>query len=267
MGTKPFLKWPGGKYRLAPLILEALGPGKRLIEPFVGSGAVFLNGSYEDYLLADSNADLINVYRQLTRGGEKFIDYARSFFHADTNTAGAYYGFRSVFNDTRDPRLRAALLIYFNRHGYNGLYRYNGKGAFNVPFGRYKKPLFPEQAMLNFIEKSRKARFVQQDFREVMQRAKPGDVCYCDPPYLPVSATSNFTAYSAGGFGWDDQVELAARARALAGKGVRVVLSNHDLPEVRELYAGAHIESVAVQRNISQKGDRRVKVDEVIAVF
>ena len=143
MSSKPFLKWPGGKYRLVEKICTKLGPGKRLIEPFVGSGAVFLNAPYNKYLLADNNSDLINLYIILHQEGNGFIEYARGFFQPEFNTADAYYSFRTAFNDSNDIRLKAALFIYLNRHCYNGLCRYNRSGGFNSPFGRYKKPPFP----------------------------------------------------------------------------------------------------------------------------
>ncbi len=268
MSSKPFLKWPGGKYRLIERICNELGPGKRLIEPFLGSGAVFLNAPYKKYILADNNSDLINLYKILCQDSDNFIEYARSFFQPECNTADAYYSFRAVFNKSNDIRLKAALFIYLNRHCYNGLCRYNGSGGFNSPFGRYKTPLFPEQAMKAFVDKSKHAEFISADFLTTMKKARKNiDVVYCDPPYTPLSKTASFTDYSTGGFGWDKQEDLAKSAIKLASRGIRVVISNHNTPEIRELYKEAKITTFQVQRYISQDKNNRKKADELIAVF
>ncbi len=267
MYSKPFLKWPGGKYRLVARIHEALGPGKRLIEPFAGSAALFLNSDYPAYLLGDNNPDLINLYQTLHREGETFIDYVRAFFQPECNQAEAYYAFRAVFNQTGDGRLKAALFVYLNRHCYNGLCRYNRSGGFNTPFGRYKKPLFPEQAMRAFQHKARQADFHCTDFKALMAQARSGDVVYCDPPYTPLSATANFTDYSAGGFDWCKQLELAEQAHKLAASGVRVVISNHDTAEIRDLYGHARLEHFPVRRSISRDGKQRNDANEILAIF
>ena len=128
---RPFLKWAGGKYRIIERIRELLPEGERLVEPFVGSGAVFLNTRYPTYLLADSNPDLINLYRILQTEGEAFIAYCKRNFTARNNSPESYYRLRDVFNTTRDLRRKSALFVYLNRHGYNGLCRYNAKGRFN----------------------------------------------------------------------------------------------------------------------------------------
>ena len=137
---RPFLKWAGNKYRIIDQIRRKLPQGKRLIEPFVGSAAVFLNTDYERYLLTDTNADLIELYKLLKKEGKDFIEYSNSFFTDKNNNEEHYYNYREVFNTTDDCALKSALFIYMNRHGYNGLCRYNSQGKFNVPFGSYKKP-------------------------------------------------------------------------------------------------------------------------------
>ncbi len=265
--SRPFLKWPGGKFRLVERISKALGPGQRLIEPFVGSAAVFLNTDYDHYLLADSNPDLINLYQTLHEEGESFIDYVRQFFQPETNNAETYYALREDFNSTRDIRHKAALFIYLNRHCYNGLCRYNKSGGFNSPFGRYKQPQLPEQAILAFIEKSQRATFQLSSFTETMQAAEAGDVVYCDPPYMPLSKTANFTSYSAEGFGMEQQAELARLAKELASQGVHVAISNHDTGEIRNLYKGARITRFEVPRFISQDIHNRNTARELLAVF
>jgi DNA adenine methylase len=268
-GLKPFLKWPGGKYRLRERILPALGQGNRLIEPFVGSAAVFLNSDYQHYLLADTNPDLIMLYNQLRKGKERFIDYAETLFTGEYNNEASYYCFRDEFNSCKNKRRRASLFIYLNRHCYNGLCRYNSKGLFNTPFGRYKRPRLPRKAMLHFIVAAENTSIECADYQDTMCKAEKGDVVYCDPPYVPLNATSYFTDYHVGGFNWDDQVLLVERAGELAGRGVRVVISNHDTKEIRKLYKSrnAKIESFDVQRNISCNADNRKKVKEILAIF
>lgn len=265
---RPFLKWPGSKYRIVGRIKEQLPPGRRLIEPFVGSGAVFLNTDYDSYLLADNNPDLINIFRFLQSEGPIFIEYCRTFFTPENNSEEVYYTYRKEFNNTENDKLKAALFLYLNRHGYNGLVRYSLKGNFNTPFGTYEKPYFPAKEMLYFHKKAQRAQFVCCSFEEVMSRAKPGrDVCYCDPPYVNLSPTANFTSYSAGGFSPEAQLRLAELAKSLAKKGVPVLLSNHDTEFVRRAYSSARIVAFDVRRFISCDGANRGKAGEVLALF
>ena len=156
---KPFLKWAGNKYQIVERIKEQLPPGKRLIEPFVGSGAVFVNTTYDAYLLADANGDLIQLYQHLQAEGDEFIAYAQQFFVAKTNTKEQFYHFRTEFNRTDDTRYKSALFVYMNKHCFNGLCRYNQKGEYNVPFGRYKKPYFPEKELRFFHQHAQNAEF------------------------------------------------------------------------------------------------------------
>lgn len=264
---KPFLKWAGGKYRVLPHILAALPEGNRLIEPFVGSGAVFINTRFDNYLLADTNPDLINLFRQLQGEGQEFINYCQSFFVADNNNEAAFYQFRTDFNSTTDTRYKSALFVYLNRHCFNGLCRYNAKGGFNVPFGRYKAPALPRAEFISFYEKSIHSTFQVSDFRATMELAVPGDVVYCDPPYVPLSATSNFTSYAAGGFGMKEQQDLAAMAEKLSERGITVLISNHDTLFTNDAYKSAKIFKFDVQRNISADSANRNKAAELLAVF
>lgn len=275
-GSKPFLKWAGGKYRLVQRIAPLLPPGKRLVEPFAGSAAVWLNSSFESALICDLNADLIALYRCLQREREAFIDFCRDFFTPQTNTRTAFDAFRHEFNaatvpdgdpDALPPR-KAALFLYLNRHGFNGLIRYNSKGGFNVPFGRHARPYFPLREMRAFVQKTRECatEFQTLDFRACFERIRPGDVLYCDPPYLPHSATANFTAYS-GAFGRAEHAELALLAAQAARRGIPVLLSNHDNAASRSLYADARLEAFSVQRYISCKGKERRAVPELLAFF
>ena len=250
-------------------IRSALRQGRRLIEPFTGSGAVFLNTSYEQYLLADSNPDLINLYQQLQNEGPGFIRYCRSFFNEKNNVNNQYYKFREAFNGAPDKRRKSALFLYLNRHCYNGLVRYNSRGEFNTPFGRHIKPYFPEKEMKQFLLATDKALFVNTGFEECMGNADQDDVIYCDPPYIPLTETACFTDYHTGGFNWQDQLRLAKISCELAGRGVQIVISNHDTKRIRDLYkeAGATISRFEVRRMISADTANRAKVGELIAVF
>jgi DNA adenine methylase len=264
---KPFLKWAGGKYKIIERILTALPHAKRLIEPFVGSGAVFLNAEYKSYLLADTNPDLIRLYRHVQSEGANFVDYASELFAASNNTEAEFYKLRDEFNSCTDTRRRAALFIYLNRHCFNGLCRYNSKGKFNVPFGRYSKPVFPTDEVMNFFQKSHKADFIIADFRKTMSMAIDGDVVYCDPPYAPLTVTSSFCDYTQEGFSSNDQYDLAQTALQLQSRRVTVVISNHDTDFTRNIYGGADIASFDVQRFISSKASNRGKAAELIATY
>ncbi|HCU6011354.1 TPA: Dam family site-specific DNA-(adenine-N6)-methyltransferase [Legionella pneumophila] len=265
--TRPFLKWAGGKFQIINKIRESLPNGKRLIEPFVGSGAVFLNSDYDRFLLADINNDLINVFRYLKAEKEFFIDFCKHFFTTEFNTKFAFLSLRAEFNSTNDYRLKAALFLYLNRHAFNGLMRYNNDGQFNTAFGEYKKPYFPEKEMLAFIQKAEKAEIKCADYTMIMNEAIKGDVVYCDPPYVPLSLSANFTKYHSTVFGQAEQERLVELARNLALKGIPVILSNHDTTFIQELYQGASIISFDVQRNISCNGSNRTKAREVLALF
>lgn len=266
---RPFLKWAGGKYRLLPRILEALPAGTRLVEPFVGSGAVWLNAPHPRTLAADVNPDLVGLFQVLAGEGEDFIARCRPLFTPQNNTREAFYALRTRFNAASDPAGRAALLLYLNRHAYNGLVRYNATGGYNVPFGRYKAPYFPERELRAFARRARTgvSEFAALDFRETFGRLRPGDVVYADPPYAPLSATADFTAYAGRAFTWADQAELARLAREAARAGVPVLISNHDTDAVRELYAGARFIRFAASRCISCRGTDRRPVGEVLALF
>ncbi len=263
------MKWPGGKYRLAHRICKQLDPGKRLVEPFVGSAAIFLNTNYDRYLLADNNPDLINLYRQLQTEGDSFINFCHGFFAVNKNNEKYFYKYRFRFNRTDDIRLKSALFVYLNRHCYNGLCRYNANGEFNSPFGRYHHPYFPEKEMQHFFHAAGKAEFIHAKFSDTLNRVQDGDIVYCDPPYTPLSNTAHFTDYFAGGFSWEDQIELTQWASTLVKRGIQVVISNHNTKPTRDLYlgAGARMKKFKVRRTISCDAENRDMVSELLAVF
>jgi DNA adenine methylase len=266
---RPFLKWAGAKTKLLEAIRSAAPPGaRRLIEPFAGSGAVALNLDYEDNLLADANPDLIAVYRALQRDGPAFIERCTPLFSPSNNVHDAYYALRQEFNATTNATRKAALFVYLNRHGYNGLCRYNRRGQLNVPFGRYVRPRLQHEAMQVFHDFLQRCEVRHADFRAVMAEAGRGDFVYCDPPYVPASATANFTSYAQNRFGAADQIDLAECARAAVARGAWVVISNHDGPETRELYRDADSrQELLVQRRISCVGNQRTPARELLVVF
>ena len=266
--SRPFLKWAGNKYRCIDQILKALPPSERLIEPFTGSGAVFLNSPYQQYLLAEQNNDLIQLYNHIKQDGLEFIEFCRSYFCENNNTSQQFYQFREQFNQCHDDtQTHAALFLYLNRHGYNGLCRYNSSGGFNVPFGRYIKPYFPYQEMLEFHHKSQHAQFLQADFRQTFELAQTGDVIYCDPPYVALSDSAYFSTYTRKRFSEIDQIALATLAKKTAERGVTVIISNHDTAFTREHYHPAQIISFPVKRSISCKANHRQTAQELIAIF
>lgn len=265
--NRAFLKWAGGKYPLLDDIKRHLPQGECLIEPFVGAGSVFLNTDFSRYILADINSDLISLYNIVKMRTDEYVQASRELFMPETNQAEVYYQFREEFNASQDPFRRAVLFLYLNRFGYNGLCRYNLRGEFNVPFGRYKKPYFPEAELYHFAEKAQNAEFHCLSYEECMDRADSNSVVYCDPPYAPLSATANFTAYHTNSFSPKEQAHLAEMAEKLVSKQIPVLISNHDTPDTREWYRAAKHFQVKVRRSISSNGGTRKKVNELLALY
>ncbi|WP_145495607.1 adenine-specific DNA-methyltransferase [Yersinia bercovieri] len=266
--NRAFLKWAGGKYPLVDDIRRHLPAGDCLIEPFVGAGSVFLNTEYESYILADINSDLINLYNIVKERTDDFVRDARILFTGDFNNSDSFYLLRQEFNSSSDTYRRALLFLYLNRHCYNGLCRYNLSGEFNVPFGRYKKPYFPEAELYWFAEKSQHAVFVCEHYQETLLKAVQGAVVYCDPPYAPLSATANFTAYHTNNFGIADQQNLARLAYQLSAQSqIPVLISNHDTELTRDWYHQASLHVVKARRTISRNILGRSKVNELLALY
>jgi DNA adenine methylase len=262
-----FLKWAGGKRSIIQRIKAVLPDGKRLVEPFCGSATVFLNTEYKDNLIADNNSDLINIFLHLQNEGSIFIDYCRQYFIAENNDAEKYYKFRTLFNETQDKKQRAALFLYMNKHGYNGLCRYNSRGGFNVPFGKHKKVTFPENNLDEFLAQAKYATFVKQDFETTLSNAGQGDVIYCDPPYVPLNASNSSFQYEKNGFSVEQQERLAQLAEKTAARGIPVLISNHFTDFTREIYNKAHLSTFNVRRQISCKADQRKQASEVLALY
>lgn len=268
--ARPFLKWVGGKGQLLPALLERIalvGKISGYHEPFIGGGALFFalraGGSLPEdrVFLSDTNPNLLDAYLGVRDAVDEVI--ARLLSHKAKHGEEHYYAQRAAV--PRHVAGRAARIIYLNKTCYNGLYRENSKGGFNVPMGRYKNPGICDEENLRAASAALQGvNIARRDFRTVLDHAKKGDLVYFDPPYWPVSATSSFTAYAKDNFGEQDQRDLAAVFSALAKRGVKVLLSNSDTPFVRELYRDFPIDTVLATRNVNSRADRRGKVNEVL---
>ncbi|MDX2214318.1 MAG: DNA adenine methylase [Oculatellaceae cyanobacterium bins.114] len=260
---RPFLKWAGGKGRLIeqyrshfPRYFETY------YEPFLGGGAIFFHLLPQRSLLTDINPELVNVYRCVRDQVDEVITLLRG--HERSHSHDYYYQIRSMLYC--NPIERAARLIYLNRTCYNGLYRENSKGSFNVPMGRYKNPTICNVSLLRVVSASLKATTLNvEPFDAVLENARNSrDFVYFDPPYHPISRTSNFTGYSRYSFHPNDQIRLRDTFVELARRGVKVMLSNSDCPFIRELYEGFHIHDISAVRAINSNAQKRGKISEVL---
>ncbi len=263
--VRTVLKWAGSKIRIMDILKQHLPAGRRLVEPFAGSCAVMMNTDYEEYLIADINPDLINMYKIIKDDLEDFIGAAKLFFKV-ANNENAYYEIRHDFNfSVTDKWVRALQFLYLNRHCYNGLCRYNRAGGFNTPFGKYKTVYFPESEIRAFAEKAKRATFICCSFDEALAMVLPGDVIYCDPPYLPASSTANFTGYAAACFGKLEHEQLSANLLALAERSYPVIASNADTREARGLYGKFKIASFDAPRSVGATAGSIKTAPEIIA--
>ena len=286
---RPLLKWPGGKRQLLP-VFRAFYPASfaRYVEPFVGSGAVFFDLLSAGRLagqpvrLTDTNADLVGCYEAVRDDPDAVIAALETLarLHA-RGASAAYYAARARFNTLRQrtgdgrytPRL-AALLIYLNRTGYNGLFRLNGDGVFNVPAGRYVRPRICNPGLVRSVAAALARPGLElrrRPFEAAVADAAPGDFLYFDPPYAPLSQTSRFASYTAVRFSEDDQARLCATVAELAGRGCHVMLSNSSAPEIEALYRraaagqpGLSLWTVAARRAINSRGSGRGTIPELL---
>lgn len=259
---RPPVKWAGGKRQLLAQ-LEPLFPQHFNVyhEPFVGGGAVFFHLLPPKAVLIDSNPELINFYLVVRDRLDEFLNDVRKH----RNEAGYYYRLRDVDPETLSPVERASRFLYLNRTGYNGLWRVNRQGRYNVPFGRYRNPRIADEENLRLVSAAlKRAEVILGDFSLVLEHARAGDFVYLDPPYDPVSKTASFTAYTAGAFGPEEQKRLAEVFRALDRLGCFVMLSNSGTEFVRRLYEGYDIRAVRAKRAISCKSDGRGSVGELV---
>jgi DNA adenine methylase len=258
----PFLKWAGGKTSLLPELMKHVPTRlRRYHEPFVGGGAMFFAVAPRRAVLSDANGELIHCWKQVRDDVHGVLDalsvhvYDRARFEA----------VRALDPVRLPPAERAARFIYLNKTCFNGLWRVNRAGRFNVPFGRYKNPTFHDPGLLLRASCAlRGVQILRGQFEVALRRAEPGEFVYLDPPYDPVSETSSFTSYTRNAFTWADQERLAAECAALDGRGVRFLLSNSATPRVRALYRGFEQRVVRAPRHISCKGGGRGYVDELL---
>lgn len=262
--ARPLLKWAGGKRQLLDAIRRRL-PNEidTYYEPFVGGGAVFfslaMEGRFRRAVLSDQNAELIETYQAVRDDVESVIGELRKFRHSEE----AYYKIRAT--KPRTPARRAARMIYLNRTGYNGLYRVNRSGKFNVPYGRYVRPnICDEERLYAVAEALAGVRLIVSDFERTVRRAKEGDVVYFDPPYVPVSATARFAEYHHTAFGDEEHQRLADLFGRLWDRGVHAVLSNSDTPKTRNLYAPYVHEFVSARRSINSAPGGRGVTSELL---
>lgn len=265
---RPILKWAGGKRSLAERILKELPPRiQTYYEPFVGGAAVFLALAeakrFERAVISDKNRELVDLYT-VVRDHLGQLHKKLEALQGRTSEED-YYEIRG--DSPRTKIERAARLIYLNKTGYNGLYRVNSKGGFNVPYGRYKKPKIYDPVRLDGMSIALQDVEIRvADFEEVCAQAKKGDAVYLDPPYLPVSKTASFSAYHSEAFGIEEHRRLAAVFAKLQRRHVAAVLSNSATPETRALYQNFRCSDVAVRRPINSVASRRGAVSELLVV-
>lgn len=276
---KPLLKWAGGKRHIAPLVHSRFPENwnsGRYYEPFLGGAAIFLHVTPQNAVLADVNAHLVKFYTdvqtdpqllvsQIREIGRKFNEFDEKTIEGMEEKQLYFYDLRAQFNSSLTSPEHSALMFALNKLCFNGLYRENSKGAFNVPFG--KKKIFPSFTDDEFLEVSRLLTDIEIhncDFEAAVGSSKAGDFVYFDPPYVPIDATAHFTSYSASGFGIEDQKRLAALMFELAERGVKALLSNSATELTREIYAGLNSDTISAPRMVSAKGSSRKPVDELL---
>jgi DNA adenine methylase len=265
--ASPIVKWVGGKTKLLPELTARLPDHfERYYEPFAGGAALFFRVAPDRAVLADSNADLMSLYSCVATDVPGVI--RRLEHHRATHSEDHYYATRARWNDhgrARSSADRAATFIYLNKTCFNGLWRVNRAGDFNVPIGRYTDPpICVPDALRAASTVLARATLRCADYRRAVDDAGRGDFLYFDPPYDPVTPTANFTSYTPDAFGADDQRALADTARALVARGCKVMLSNSDTPFIRSIYKGFQIDRVKCARAINSNAAKRGDVDEVI---
>lgn len=262
---EPFIKWAGGKSQMIDQY-SAFFPPKynKYLEPFVGGGAVFFHLKPNKSIVSDLNQDLIDCYAIIKSNTWKLIEILKQY--------QARHG-KEFFNDLRNKynanllsRIeRAAAFIYLNKTGFNGLYRVNSRGEFNVPFGDYKNPsIFDEANLLAVSKLLKSAELYTMPFEKVLNYAEPDDFIYFDPPYYPLNETSKFTNYTKDNFLKKEQENLAAVFRALDKRGCEVMLSNSDTDFIKKLYKDYRIEKVRANRFINCDGEKRGAITELV---
>jgi DNA adenine methylase len=268
--VQPFLKWAGGKRQLLPELNKYIPlKYKTYYEPFVGAGALLFDLQPKKAVINDVNSELINCYNIIKDSLDELIEDLKKH----QNIPEYYYEIRELDRKPEFQQLtqveRASRIIYLNKTCFNGLFRVNSQGQYNVPFGNYKNPKILDEVVLkavhNFLNSSNII-ITNGDFEEVVRGAKKGDFIYFDPPYDPVSDSSSFTGYSLDGFSRDEQRRLKDVFDRLNKKGCFVLLSNSATDFIKDLYKDYRIEIVSASRNINADGLKRGKVDEVLVM-
>ncbi len=262
--AKPALKWAGGKSALLPQLASHFPAGcKVYIEPFLGGGAVFLAlGSGTVSLINDSNPEIFNLYSIIRDQPQALMTELDKF--KPQYSENFYYSLRQSKPET--CLQQAARTIFLNKTGFNGLYRQNASGQFNVPFGkRLTCPaLYQTTNILAISSRLQSADLKNQDFEEILEEAQEGDLVYCDPPYEPLDQTSSFTAYQARGFSQVDQIRLKEACLRAHSRGALVFISNSSADFILDLYAGFEIQKIRARRAINSDGGKRGEVEEVL---
>lgn len=265
--NKPILKWAGGKSALIEQMAQYFPTDfNRYIEPFFGGGALYFSlEKLVPAILNDINSELTQCYTVVKDQPQELMS-ALDDLHQNYSEE-FYYKLRAAIPECKIAR--AARTIFLNKTGFNGLYRQNAKGLFNVPFGKRQKcpALYDKKNLLEVSSRLSKAQFLNTDFSEIIEMAKDGDFVYCDPPYEPISSTSSFNRYFTDGFTFNDQKRLFDSCVLAAGRGATVAVSNSCSPAILELYKGHTINFVKARRNINSKARARGEIDEVLIVL
>lgn len=271
---EPFVKWAGGKRQLWNRIWDRT-PNEfdTYYEPFAGGGAVLLNLQPPKAVISDTNEQLINVYRQLQKDARAVICKIKDLDKQICDQE-YYLSMRAEYNEKISRKELdadcAAYMIWINKHCFNGLYRVNTKGLFNVPWNKKETGRSMDEdnllAIGNYL-KNNDIKILCDDFENVSKNIKEGDFVYFDSPYVPVSVTASFTDYTKDGFAYEDHVRLAELYKKLSAKNVKAMLSNHDVELVHELYAGFTIESLDVKRNINSDAKKRTGKEVIITNY
>lgn len=266
----PFLKWVGGKRQLMPSIVEHLPQNindYKYIEPFIGGGAVLFNLQPKNAIINDFNEELINVYQVIKNNLDELIEDLKKH----KNEADYFYSIRSLDRNGEFKKLtavkRASRIIFLNKTCFNGLYRVNNAGEFNSPFGRYKNPNIVNEPTLKAVNKflnNNNIEINSGDYSEILKQADKKCFVYLDPPYHPISESSNFTGYVQGGWNIYDQIDLKTACDELHKRGVKFLLSNSSADFIKDLYKDYKITIVKANRAINSNGADRGEVDEVL---
>ncbi|MBP0031092.1 DNA adenine methylase [Roseofilum sp. Guam] len=270
--VQPFLKWAGGKRKLISVIKKYI-PQKygQYYEPFIGAGAVLFSLQPAKSIINDTNPELINCYKIIRDDSDELLMACKE--HERNNSKEYYYTLRSQDRCSTFKQLspveRAARLIYLNKTCFNGLFRVNSKGQFNVPYGNYINPAIADPVTIKAVSaflNRRSVRIYEGDFEDAVSTTKKGDFVYFDPPYYPISETSSFTGYSVDGFGQREQERLKLVCDRLSDQGCNVLISNSNAPLIRELYRDSRYEVVEVKasRAINAVGSKRGKIQELL---